>query len=71
MKAASRAIAESLSKPESFVAVCVLDNQSLIWGGEETNCALANVASLGSINKANNTALSGALAARGPQPLGA
>ena len=63
MKAASRAVAECLGKPESFVVVAVLDEQSLIWGGEDTPCALCNVASLGSINKSNNTRLSGALTA--------
>ena len=63
MKAASRAVAECLGKPESFVVVAVLDEQSLIWGGEDTPYALCNVASLGSINKSSNTRLSGALTA--------
>ena len=63
MKAASKAVADCLAKPEAFVVVAVMDEQDLIWGGEDTPCALCNLASLGSINKANNTRLSGAITA--------
>ena len=40
-----------------------MDEQDLIWGGEDTPCAICSVCSLGGINKANNTALSGELTA--------
>jgi len=61
MKAASKAVARCLGKPESFVVVAVMDEQALIWGGEDAPCALCTVNSLGGINKENNTALSGEL----------
>ena len=61
MKAASKAVAKCLGKPENFVVVAVLDEQDMIWGGDAAPCALCNVASLGSINYENNTALSGAI----------
>ncbi|CAE7611819.1 unnamed protein product [Symbiodinium pilosum] len=57
MKAASKAVAESLGKPESYVAVSVQDGQDIIWGGSDAPCALCKVISLGSINKENNGAL--------------
>lgn len=63
MKAASKSVASCLGKPESFVAVAVMDEQDLIWGGEDTPCAICSICSLGGINKANNTALSGELTA--------
>ena len=63
MKAASKSVADCLSKPENFVVVAVLDEQDMIWGGDDAPCALCNVASLGSINYENNTALSGAITA--------
>ena len=40
MTAASAAIASSLSKPESYVAVAVTDSQDLIFGGSDAPCAL-------------------------------
>ena len=57
MKAASKAVAGCLGKPESYVAVSVQDGQDIIWGGSEAPCALCKVISLGSINKENNGAL--------------
>mmetsp|Transcript_20894 Transcript_20894/g.47129 ORF Transcript_20894/g.47129 Transcript_20894/m.47129 type:complete len:165 (-) Transcript_20894:133-627(-) len=57
MASASKALAESLSKPESYVAVCVHDNASLIWAGANTPCALGTVNSLGGITKENNGAI--------------
>ena len=36
MKAASKAVADCLAKPEAFVVVAVMDEQDLIWGGEDT-----------------------------------
>ena len=63
MKAASKSVADCLSKPEAFVVIAVLDEQDMIWGGEETPCAIITVNSLGGINYANNTKLSGELTA--------
>lgn len=57
MKAASQSVAKCLSKPESYVAVCVQDGQDIIWGGSDAPCALCKVFSLGSINLENNRAL--------------
>lgn len=34
MKDMSVAISEILGKPESYVAVCVMDDLDLIWAGE-------------------------------------
>ena len=61
MKAASRSISTTLSKPETYVAVCVTDNQDIVWAGEDTPCALGVIYSLGSINQSNNAALTAAL----------
>ena len=43
------------------VSVCVHDEAAVIWAGEETPCALGVVSSLGSINQANNAALTAAI----------
>ncbi|EKX55354.1 hypothetical protein GUITHDRAFT_83763 [Guillardia theta CCMP2712] len=61
MKAASSALAKGLGKPESYVAVCVSDGMDMIWGGEDTPCALGCCYSLGAINQANNKAVSAEL----------
>ena len=50
MKAASKIIATTLSKPETYVAVCVNDDLDIIWAGEDTPCALGMLCSLGQIN---------------------
>jgi len=52
MSAASKSIASCLGKPESYVAVCVVDGASLIFGGSDAPSAIGCVYSLGSINKA-------------------
>jgi phenylpyruvate tautomerase len=61
MQAASKAIASSLSKPESYVAVCVNDGLDIIWAGEDTPCALGVLYSIGAINQENNAALTAKL----------
>jgi len=50
----SKALASGLGKPESYVAVCVNDGCDMIWGGEDTPCALGTLYSLGAINLENN-----------------
>jgi len=54
MAAVSKALASALGKPESFVAVCVNDGCDMMWGGEDTPCALGSLYSLGAINLENN-----------------
>ena len=61
MKACSKAIASCLSKPESYVSVCVHDDAAVIWAGDETPCALGVVCSIGQINQENNAALTAAI----------
>lgn len=58
MLAASRSIAETLKKPESYVAVCAMDGLDMVWGGSDAPCALCAVNSLGAINLENNKELS-------------
>jgi len=57
MKAASKAVAKGLGKPESYVAIAVRDNTDMIWGGDNTPCALGCCYSLGAINQDNNAAV--------------
>mmetsp|Transcript_47046 Transcript_47046/g.75599 ORF Transcript_47046/g.75599 Transcript_47046/m.75599 type:complete len:101 (-) Transcript_47046:237-539(-) len=61
MKAASKLVANSLGKPESYVAVVVQDNLDIIWGGETGPAAMCQVVSLGSINLENNKKVSAGL----------
>lgn len=51
MKSTSKLIASALSKPETYVAVCVNDGLDMIWAGESTPCALGVLYSIGQINK--------------------
>ena len=57
LKKASSIVASCLSKPESYVAIAILDKQSIIWGGEDTPCMLGTLNSLGSISLENNRAV--------------
>ena len=57
MKAASAAIAECLSKPESYVAVCINDGASVLFGGSDAPAALGCLYSIGAISQANNGAV--------------
>ena len=41
MLAASRSIAETLQKPESYVAVCAMDGLDMVWGGSDEPCGSA------------------------------
>jgi phenylpyruvate tautomerase len=63
LKAASEAIAASLSKPESYVAVCINDSLDLVFGGTDAPCAVGCVYSIGSINQQNNASLTAAISA--------
>mmetsp|Transcript_14584 Transcript_14584/g.30191 ORF Transcript_14584/g.30191 Transcript_14584/m.30191 type:complete len:97 (-) Transcript_14584:56-346(-) len=62
MLAASKALAAGLGKPESYVAICVEDGKDMIWGGDDTPCALGCLYSLGGINNENNKKVSAELA---------
>ena len=55
------AVATSLSKPESFVAVCVTDSLDLLFGGSDAPCAVGCLYSIGAINQENNAALTAAI----------
>jgi len=46
-KSASLTVANILGKPESYVMVQIEDNQCLIFGGDESPCALLQLKSLG------------------------
>ena len=54
MKEMSKHIAETLSKPETYVCVCVHDDVSMTWGGKEEPCTLGTLKSIGGINLENN-----------------
>ena len=55
---ASRSVAKTLKKPESYVAVCVVDRADIVWGGSDDDCALCRLTSLGGIDLENNKAVS-------------
>jgi len=46
-EAASKAIAELLEKPESYVMINIEDNQCLMFAGNHKPCALLSLKSLG------------------------
>mmetsp|Transcript_28404 Transcript_28404/g.48337 ORF Transcript_28404/g.48337 Transcript_28404/m.48337 type:complete len:160 (+) Transcript_28404:22-501(+) len=54
MKELSALVAKSLGKPESYVAISVTDNASMLFGGSDAPLALGCLYSLGSINMENN-----------------
>ena len=62
VKSASAAVASALSKPESYVAVCITDEHNgMSFGGTTDPCAVGCVYSIGSINQENNAALTAAI----------
>ena len=63
LASASKAVAGGLGKPESYVAVSVSDGVSMLFGGSDEPCALACCYSLGSINQANNKAVTAKISA--------
>mmetsp|Transcript_2357 Transcript_2357/g.5017 ORF Transcript_2357/g.5017 Transcript_2357/m.5017 type:complete len:131 (-) Transcript_2357:151-543(-) len=54
LKRLSVLVAQSTGKPESYVAVCITDKASMIFGGSDAPLALGCLYSLGGINMANN-----------------
>ncbi|KAL9187539.1 hypothetical protein ACHAXT_001642 [Thalassiosira profunda] len=54
LKELSALVAASTGKPESYVAVCITDNASMVFGGSDAPLALGCVYSLGAINMVNN-----------------
>jgi len=54
LKELSALVAKSTGKPESYVAVCITDNASMVFGGSDAPLALGCVYSLGAINMENN-----------------
>jgi hypothetical protein len=41
--AITQAVAKSLGKPDSYVAIHLNDKQSMMWGGSTDPCALCQV----------------------------
>ena len=62
MLAASSLVADSLGKPESYVAVAVHDGVSMLWGRSDAPLALCSLVSLGAINLENNKKVSAGVA---------
>ena len=62
-RALAAAVASALSKPESYVAICVTDgNQDgMSFGGSTEPCAVGCVYSIGQINQQNNGALTASI----------
>ena len=54
MKACSKAISAATGKPESYIAVCVNDNASMIFGGSDAPLALGCMYSIGAIAMESN-----------------
>lgn len=64
VKAASAAVAETLSKPESYVAICITDeHDGMSFGGTVDPCAVGCLYSIGAINQENNGALTAKISA--------
>ena len=63
VKSASAAVAACLSKPETYVAVCVTDGngEGMSFGGTTDPCAVGCVYSIGQINQENNGKLTAAI----------
>jgi len=54
MKACSKIICQHTGKPESYIAVSINDNASVIFGGTDAPTALGNLYSIGSIAMESN-----------------
>jgi len=59
--ACSAAIASATGKPESYVAVCVNDGASMIFGGSDAPLALGCVYSIGAVGMESNGAITKAV----------
>lgn len=57
MKGCSKAISSNLGKPESYVAVSITDNASVIFGGSDAPAALGCLYSIGALSTENNGGL--------------
>lgn len=59
LKDASKAIAETLNKPESFVMVSLKKSDAMMFGSDDsTPCAFCFLSSIGSINASTNKVMS-------------
>lgn len=54
MKACSKAISAATGKPESYIAVCINDKASMIFGGSDAPLALGCMYSIGAIGMESN-----------------
>jgi len=63
LRALSSGLAEVLGKPEGYVMVVLEGETSMLMGGEDAPCALAEVRSVGAISPEQARALSAAVSA--------
>eukprot|EP00980_Cylindrotheca_fusiformis_P022742 scaffold9672_cov112-Cylindrotheca_fusiformis.AAC.5 len=54
MKACSKVVCQATGKPESYIAVSITDNASVIFGGSDAPAALGNLYSIGAIAMESN-----------------
>jgi len=57
MKGVSKAISARTGKPEQWIAVSIVDNASVIFGGSDAPCALGTMYSIGCIAMESNGGL--------------
>lgn len=57
LRAASKAVAATTGKPESYVAVAVHDEAALLWDGSDAPGCIGCLYSIGSVSKEQNGAL--------------
>jgi len=54
LKSLSKAVANSLGKPESYVAVTIVPDQLMLWGGNDKPCGSATLMSIGCLGQEEN-----------------
>ncbi|XP_050532745.1 macrophage migration inhibitory factor homolog [Daktulosphaira vitifoliae] len=54
LKKISKAVAQTLGKPESYVAITVVPDQLMTWGGTDEPCGTATLMSIGCLGVAEN-----------------
>lgn len=59
LKALSKAVSESVGKPEQWVMIQLTTDQAMVYGGSEEPCAYAELLSIGAIGGEKNKAVRG------------
>ncbi|GBF96776.1 hypothetical protein Rsub_09632 [Raphidocelis subcapitata] len=62
LKALSKAVADSVGKPEQWVMVSLTTDKPMCYSGNEAPCAYGELISIGAIGGEKNKAISGAVA---------